>query len=161
LVGHWFTFVVAPSDVPVGLRLDVLKKYHLAKQLEFLMAVVVDSNQLLGNRQRAMLLVAATGDRRTVKLLQPMLDDAGIVGRFPHPELVDRGLEVQFRDLVLASCIHLAGVDREEFGFLPSSKGGESRIMPFDPSHTGFSDPLSRDRAMAKWKSVRDGFLDP
>lgn len=97
--------------------------------------------------QYAMLLVAKFSGKDGIPLLVPFLKDQSPLGSY---SVNGHEVRTELRDVALAVLVHLTGQDHTAYGFEHLQKNGQSVFLPVT---AGFSDPLKRDAAIARWNA--------
>ncbi|MDG2013448.1 MAG: hypothetical protein P8J33_08085, partial [Pirellulaceae bacterium] len=105
--------------------------------------------------RNALTLVADYGDESHIPLLERHLDNALLL----HPRFVSENREqtsvyqVQVKDLVLSTMVHLAGLKYQNFGLNLRDISFQGQPLPIP--HSGFLNSEDREAANKKWRTFR------
>lgn len=149
LLEHWLNQTVVDDLVWINQRLSIIEGYGLKTQCAFLLKQIIDRKQPLQIRSYALEILRQIGNPAIINELIPALRDETPVARAAggeNPRMVD----VQFRDLVLATSIQLAGLELSQFGFSRTSPTNRR----LDIQNSGFPDEVSRANAFKSWFAV-------
>ncbi len=156
LIDHWLNEAAEDDYSFLNLRVSAIENFQLVQQADFLATVATGDDVPIQTRVRALevLVPLASPENvgRLLRKLEPCLEEASLVGRFPQPDNREM-LVIQFRDLALAACILMVNANPVEFGF-QFSQSSDKRL---DRSRCGFADHQLREKAMKKWRDSSGG----
>jgi hypothetical protein len=144
ILGAWIARPAGPVNSYQNFMLSL--QFGLKEGLAPAVAMLRDGASQPHMAQYAMLLVGRFADKEGIPLLLPFLEDQNLLGSY---SVNDQEVRTELRDVALAVLVHLTQQDHALYGFDHLQKNSE---MVFQPVTAGFTDPLKREAALARWR---------
>lgn len=163
LITNWLDSVPNNPDQLMANKIAIIEGYEL-DCAEIILGIAVDEKAPVRIRANALETLSRVGNSDVCQRISSIFEDKAIVGNFlpitenkPANEkskprnLKSRALvEVQIRDLALATVILLNQKEISDFGFLSTAKDDNGLLF----SQAGFTSDDQRQNAFAKWHSA-------
>jgi len=158
LIANWLNSIEDNSPVMAVVKMKVIDSYSLRENAELTLKLALDKTLPTSTRSLAVEILSRIANQKIVNDLKPLLSDKALVGKYlPIPsdnkdsttKKTKQLLEVQMRDLALATTIVLRQKKLEDFGFLPTAYDGKKLIA----NQAGFFSDKDRTAALLKWES--------
>ena len=164
LLSNWLETVPNEPIQLMASKISIVQNYKLESSLKIIVDVATNKNAPVRIRATALETISRMGQREQCASLTALFDDDSQVGNYLpiKPKTNDKAnaannglmkkdlLEVQIRDLALATVILLNEKDIKQFGFLPTAF--ENKGLFF--SQAGFLTEEFRDQAFQKWSEA-------
>ncbi|MFK7766665.1 MAG: hypothetical protein AB8B55_05545 [Mariniblastus sp.] len=165
LASTWLDTIPNSDAASANIKLSVILSLRLNDKTELAMTFASDRNRNARTRVEAIAVIWQTATEKHIPGLEKLFDDSTLVGNFvlrpknqngaadpetetsptdPTPQL----LNVQIRDLALATAVKLSQFDAEEIGLRPRSLNKDEKL---NPNLSGFIDEESRRVAFLNW----------
>lgn len=143
IIGAWIARDASANVLQQNLWLAM--RYNLKEGLAPAANALQQGNQPVQVKQAALLLIGKLGGKEYLPAVQTCLKDADVCGRF---NINNVQIETQCRDVALAVCIRLEGLNPKDFGFDHLEANDQWLYAP----HTlGFRSTDEREAAHKKW----------
>jgi hypothetical protein len=156
LVSSWIIDCPNKNELILARRMNLASMIELKESLPLALAVAGGDPQYVSaspsTRAMAVLLVGQFGERKHVRDLEPLLDDATVC-MMVQAQLPGRpAANVQLRDVALVVMLHLTGQRPADYGYL------HARLQPqrtFQLQTLQRENDAERAAAVAKWRTWR------
>lgn len=160
LISAWlqtFPFQSDESGKYAAIAIEVIEVYQLGEKSELLLRFANQKELPTHVRSLAIRALSQTADAKLTPKLLPLLGEQTVVGNYLLGRYVTKGdtntdanllIDVQIRDLALATLIILNESSLEDFGFFPQAFQENKLVI----NQAGFATREQRNEAFAKWK---------
>ena len=169
LISHWLdSLKTEPDTKHTATMVSVIGAYQLSEKSDLTLQVALDKKISTRLRSSAIGILSQIGSAEILPKLSPLLDDSTVVGNYIPTSDLDKEkatqtkdseeisnqdaaavslLEVQIRDLALATSIILQDNSLDEFGFRPQALVKDKLVT----NQAGFFTEKERAAAFSKW----------
>ena len=167
LISHWLDSLQREPDADkhIATTISVIDAYQLSEKNDLTLRFALDRKLPARLRSSAIGILSRVGTADISPKLTPLLDDSTVVGSHilkrelsnekptqnadpkANRDVTDELVEVQIRDLALATAIILQDNAPAEFGFHASAVGEEKLVI----NQAGFLSEKERAAAFSKW----------
>lgn len=166
LISNWLDSLQLTADPTkhIATTISVIESYQLTDKSELPLQFALDSKLSAHVRSSALAVLSATGSAELTPKLKPLLSDSSVVGNYLLTRQLNKDkpletedsqqsstnplLEVQVRDLALATSILWQGNSPEEFGFHAQAVDENKLVI----NQAGFFTEKERSDAFSKWQ---------